>query len=103
MQKNHPIAFINQVLKGRALQLFAYEKEMLAITFAIKKWKQYLMGRRFIIKTDHKSLKYLLDQRVRQGSQHPWIQKLVEYDYLVEYKKGVENKVADTLSRSMTD
>lgn len=60
------------------------------------------MGRRFIIKIDHKRLKFLLHQRTRQESQHPWIAKLVGYDYLVEYKKGVENKAADALSRSMS-
>lgn len=61
MQEHHPIAYISQGLKGRALQLSAYEKEILAITFEVKKWKQYLMGKRFILKNDHKSFKYLLD------------------------------------------
>lgn len=91
MQDNHLIAFISQAHKGRALQLSAYEKEMLemlAIIHAVKKWKQYLLGRRFVIMTNHKSLKYLLDQRVRQESQHSWIQKLVGYDYLVELQEG---------------
>lgn len=70
IQDNHPIAFISQGLKGRALQHSAYEKEILTITHDVKKWKQYLMGRKFIIKIDQKSLKLLLDQRVRQKSQH---------------------------------
>lgn len=103
IQDNHPIAFISQGLKGRALQHSAYEKEILTITHDVKKWKQYLMGRKFIIKIDQKSLKLLLDQRVRQKSQHLQIQKLVGYDYLVEHKKRVENKVADALSRCMAD
>lgn len=71
MQDTHPIAYISQGLKGRALQLLAYEKEMLTITHAVKKWKPYLLGRRFIIKTDYKCLKFLSDRRVRQESQHP--------------------------------
>lgn len=103
MQVNHPIACVSQNLKGRALQLTVYEKEMLTITYAVTKWKPYLLARRFIIKTDHKSLRFLLDQRMRQEFQHPWIQKLVGYDYLVEYKKGAENKAANALSRSMAD
>lgn len=70
MQHNHPIAFYSQGLKGRSLTLSAYEKEMLAILSAVKKWRQYLLGRRFIVRTDKKSIKFLLDQRFRQESQH---------------------------------
>lgn len=60
LQDGHPIAFSSQSLKGRALNLSTYEKEILAILLAVKKWRQYLLGRRFIIKTDQRSLKYLL-------------------------------------------
>lgn len=67
MQKGHPIAYISQKLKCKALNLSAYEKE--------------------IIKTNQKSLKYLLDQKFRQESQYPWLQKLTEYDYLNEVQE----------------
>lgn len=84
MQENHPITYLSQ---GKSLALFAYEKEMLAILFAMKKWCQYLLGWQFIIKMDQ-SLKFFLDQHFRQEPQHPWLKKLTEYDYLIEYKKG---------------
>lgn len=45
-------------LKGQALSLSTYEKEMLSILLAIQKWRQYLLGRRFIIRTDQRSLKF---------------------------------------------
>lgn len=61
--------------------------------------RQYLLGRRFIIKTDHRIIKSLIDQRVREESQHPWLQKLNGYNYLVEHKKSKEKIVADTLLR----
>lgn len=99
MQKGHPLAFISQTLKGRALTLSTYEKEMLAILLAMQKWQQYLLGRRFTIKTDQRSLKFLLDQRFRQESQHPRLVKLAGFYYTMEYKRGVENKVADAFSR----
>lgn len=99
MQKRHPLAYINQVFKGRALSLSTYKKEMLAILLAVKKWYQYLLGRRFTIRTDQRSLKFLLDQRFREKSQQPWLIKLVGFDYIVEYKKGTNNKVADAISR----
>jgi len=63
-QNRHPIAFISKKLGPRWQRLSVYEKELLAIVFAVQKWEQYLMGRPFIIKTDQKSLKHLLEQKV---------------------------------------
>lgn len=57
------------------------------------------MGGKFVIKTDHISLKYLLEQKINTASQHKGLSKLLGLDYTIEYKKGCENKVADALSR----
>ena len=65
---------------------------------ATKKWRQYLLGREFIVRTDHKPLKYLLEQRLYTEAQHTWLLKLCNYRYRVEYKKGRENVAADSLS-----
>ncbi|KAF8402565.1 hypothetical protein HHK36_010651 [Tetracentron sinense] len=77
--------------------------EMFAIIYAITKWRPYLIGRRFTIRTDHRSLKYMMDQRVSTPTQQKWLSKLLGYDYEVIYKKGSENCVADALSRYTTD
>ena len=60
-QEKHPIAFISRKLGPRWQKLSVYDKELLAIVFAVQKWEQYLMGRPFVIKTDQKSLKHLLE------------------------------------------
>ncbi|GJS16173.1 retrotransposable element Tf2 [Tanacetum coccineum] len=57
------------------------------------------MNRHFIIKTDHLSLKCLMDLRFTTPTQRKWIQKLMGYDYDIVYKKGSENIPADDLSR----
>ena len=62
MQDGRPIAFESCQLKGKNLLKPTYEKEMLAILHAIKKWHPYLIGRHFKVKTDHDSLKYFLEQ-----------------------------------------
>ena len=100
MQDHRLIAFHSQALKGNKLSLSTYEKELLALIMAVKKWRPYLLGRPFVIKTDHQSLKYLLEQRVGTPAQQRWITKLLGYAFIVEYKKGKENVVADALSRS---
>lgn len=69
MQKGRPIAYLSQALKGRSRALSTYEQEMLAILLAVKKWRQYLWGRRFIIRTDHQALKYLLEQKLCSDAQ----------------------------------
>ena len=87
------------MLKGKALHLSTYEKELLALVTAVHKWRPYLLGRPFIIKTDHQSLKYILEQRIATPAQQKWLTKLLGYLFVVEYKKGIKNKVADALSR----
>ena len=58
-----------------------------------------MVGRPFLIKTDEESLKFLLDQKVGTPAQQKWIFKLMGYAFIVEYKKGKDNLVADALSR----
>jgi hypothetical protein len=62
-----------------------------------------LWGRRFTVKTDHYSLKYLLDQRLATIPQHHWVGKLLGFNFTVEYKSGSTNTVADALSRRDTE
>ncbi|GJY42113.1 transposon ty3-G gag-pol polyprotein [Tanacetum coccineum] len=98
-QQGRPIAYYSAPLKGSMLAWSTYEKEMLAIVKAVRKWRSYLLGQPFVVKTDHISLKYLLDQRVSTPAQARWLPKLMGYDFRVEYKKGVTNRGADALSR----
>ncbi|KAL2250254.1 UNVERIFIED_CONTAM: Transposon Ty3-I Gag-Pol polyprotein [Sesamum indicum] len=69
------------------------------IAYLITKWKHYLLGNHFIIKTDQRSLKHILDQRVDSMLQQKWVTKLLGLSYEVQYKKGTENRAADALSR----
>ena len=81
MQDHRPIAYHSQALKGSKLSLSTYEKELLALVVVVKKWRPYLLGRPFVIKIDHYSLKYLLEQRVGTPAQQEWISKLLGYAF----------------------
>lgn len=57
MQEGHPIAFYSKQLKGKALLLFTYERESLALVSTIYKWRPYILGHTFKINTDQQVLK----------------------------------------------
>jgi hypothetical protein len=99
MQEGRPIAFTSKALTPLHLSLSVNNNEMLAIIHAVTKWRPYLIRRWFQIRTDHKSLKYILEQRISSMEQQKWVTKLLGYDYEIIYKKGAENLVVDALSR----
>jgi hypothetical protein len=53
MQQGRPLAYMSQTIHGKALQLSTYEKELMALVLAVKKWRSYLLGHNFKIQTDH--------------------------------------------------
>ena len=63
-------------------------------------WHHHLIERKFILMTDNKGLKYLLDQPNLNARQARWLAFLSEYDFEIQHIKGKENKVADALSRN---
>ena len=97
-QGGRPITFYSKALAPRHQALSIYEKEMLVVLLAVKKWNSYLVGRHFQIKTDHQSLKFLLDQQTTTLAQQLWVTKMMGYDYEVVYRSGKSNTVADILS-----
>jgi hypothetical protein len=67
---------------------------MLAIMHALAKFRKYLVGARFVVKSDHNSLKYLLEQKDLNERR-----KIQAYDFDIEFVKGKNNAVVDALSR----
>jgi hypothetical protein len=98
-QDGHPIAFYSKALGIQNQKLSIYEKEFLAIMMAIDKWRSYLIRGPFTIKIDHQSLCHLDDQVLGSELQKKAMTKLIGLQYKFQYKKGVDNKLADALSR----
>lgn len=68
-QQGRPIAFISRTL-GLSKRIWStYAREMLAIVVAFQTWRPYLLGRKFLIQTDQRNLKYLLEQRITTPEQ----------------------------------
>lgn len=68
--------------------------------WAIKLFRPYLYGRRFVVVTDHSALKWLMTSPNLTGKLHRWAIGLQQYDFSVEYRLGKENVVANALSRA---
>ena len=99
MHNQHPVAYLSKALGPRNQALSVYEKECMAILFAIEKWRPYLQHQPFVIITHHRSLQHLTEQRVTSKLQHKALIKLMDLQYTIQYKKGVNNAAADALSR----
>lgn len=98
-QEGHPIAFLSKTLAQRHIALSVYDKEMLAVVFAVQHWRLYLLGHHFKILTDHRTIQHFLEQRITTPAQQKWLLKLIGYDYSIQYRCGTNNVVADALSR----
>ena len=99
MQQGKPIAYISKALGERNRHMSVYDKEFLALILAVEKWRPYLQRSPFVIKTDHKSLTFLGEQQLQSELQRKTMARLMGLQFQIVYKKGVENRVADALSR----
>jgi RNase H-like domain found in reverse transcriptase len=93
------VAFASRKLSSAEKNYPVHERELLAIVYALKEWRPYLHGSRFVIKTDHYPFRYLDTQSNLSKRQRRWMETLQEYDYEIVYVQGKFNVVADELSR----
>lgn len=98
-QRGHPIAYFSKKMVPRMQKQSAYTRELFAITEALAKFRHYLLGDKFVIRSDQKCLKSLMDQSLQTPEQQAWLHKFIGYDFTIEYKPGKDNLAADALSR----
>ena len=99
-----PIAFASRTLTTTERAYSQLDKEALAIVYGVKKYHQYLYGRSFQLKTDHKPLIYIFSEKkatpaMASSRIQRWSLTLGAYSYTIEHRKGSENENADALSR----
>ena len=99
-----PVAFASRSLSPAEKKYSQLEKEGLSIIFGVKKFHDYLLGRKFHIMSDHKPLQHLFSTSrpvppLASARIQRWALKLGAYDYDLAYKPGKDHGNADTLSR----
>ncbi|KAH9657915.1 Endonuclease [Citrus sinensis] len=99
MQEGRPIAYFSEKLGGAALNYPTYDKEMYALVRTLETWQHYLLPKEFVIHTNHESLKHLKGQGKLHKRHAKWVEFIEPFPYVIKYKQGKENVVADALSR----
>src|SRR4051794_31532761 len=96
-----PIAYLSKKMNNHEINYPVHEQELLAIIISMSTWRQYLHGNPFTLRvlTDHHSLQWLKSQPHLSQRQTRWVEKIAEYDIIIEYQEGKKNVVADALSR----
>ena len=98
-EKDHPVAYFSRKLLPRETRYSTIEKECLAIKLGIQAFSTYLLGRKFKVQTDHRSLKWLSQLKESNSRLTRWSLFLQTYDFSISHRSGKKNANADTLSR----
>ena len=99
MQNQRPLMFFSEKLTGASLRYPTYDNELNALVRALQTWQHYLWHKEFVIHMDHESLKHLRVQNKLNRRHAKWLEFIETFPYVIRYKQGKENIVADALSR----
>ena len=99
MQEGKPVAYFSKKLHGPALNYSTYDKELYALVRSLETWRHYLWPKKFVIHSDHESLKYLRSQNNLNRRQAKWVEFIESFSYIIKHKKEKKNVIANALSR----
>ncbi|KAL0416747.1 UNVERIFIED_CONTAM: Retrovirus-related Pol polyprotein from transposon.6 [Sesamum latifolium] len=98
MQGGRPVAYFSEKLSGPTLNYPTYDKELYALVRVLETWQYYFGPKEFVIHSDHEALKYIKSQSKLSRRHAKWVEFIESFPYVIKYKKGKENIVADALS-----
>ncbi|KAL6469078.1 hypothetical protein MHYP_G00226020 [Metynnis hypsauchen] len=93
------LAYGSQQLSSTEQNYCTTRRELLAVVEFTRHFRQYLLGRPFIVRSDHSSLRWLVKMKEPEGQLARWLEKLAEYDFKVVHRPGHHHHNADVMSR----
>ena len=101
MQDNEErvIAYASKKLSKQQQRYCVTRRELLAIVVFLREWRHYLLGREFVIRTDHGSLAWLLNFKEPQGQLARWMEYIYQFNFHITHRAGSKHGNADALSR----
>ena len=94
------IAYASKGLSRSQRNYCTTYRELLALVEFAPYFKHYLLGRRFVVRTDHSSLRWLHRFKDAEGLVGRWLAKLANYDYEIKHRAGIDHGNADAMSRN---
>ena len=102
-QNGRPVAFFSRTLNNHEKHHSSVEKEACAIVEAVRKWRHYLCGRRFLLLTDQQAVSFIFDSgkhgKIKNDKLLRWRIELSCHDFDIKFRPGRDNAAADCLSR----
>jgi hypothetical protein len=94
------VAYASRQLRKPEVNYPTHDLALAAGVHVLKIWRNYLMGKRCELHTDHKSLKYIFTQLNLNLRQRRWLELIKDYDLGINYNPGKPNVVADVIPQS---
>lgn len=93
------VAYFSRALSRAEKNYCVTRRELLAVVLAVRHFRPYLHGNRFLLRTDHASLTWLLNFKQPEGQVARWLEALQEFDFEIQHRAGKHHRNADALSR----
>jgi hypothetical protein len=101
MKEGHVICYMSRKLNEHEINYVTHDLELATIVHTLKMWRHYLMGRTFVLMTDHCGLRHLFYQPKINSKKARWMALLSKFDFEIKHIKVKANRVANYLSRSI--
>jgi len=93
------VCYESQKLNEHKQNYPTHDIELATIIHALKMWRHYILGTRFVLMRNHIGLRYLFDQSNLNGRKARWLATISEFEFEIRYIKSKENRVADAIRR----
>lgn len=102
-EEERPIAYASRSMTKTQRRYCTTRRELLAIVTFLQHFRHYLLGKQFLVRTDHSALRWIMSFREPVDQMARWLQILSQFDFKIEHRPGKKHGNADALSRVPCD